>query len=327
MNNTISLTLGDTTRLLRMPLVPRGTAVAASSFRFSTDSRTPNLPRRTRRSAEFHLRTRGSGFTLIELLVVIAIIAILAAMLLPALTKAKLKATGAACLSNQKQLALAWVMYTTDNQERLVNFLEGPNAKNDMPWRYSAPPKPPVIPAGTSAEDRIRLTIEAGYRQGALFPYAPNPGIIHCPGDRRIGLKAGNGYTYPSVSPVGTLNGETPVFYKATEIKRPSERFLWVEENDPRGDNLGSWIMNQAGTEADGFTGSSWIDSPAAFHGSSSTFNWADGHASSRKWLNSATIAYALSMDQSKYGKSPMPTEVKNDAPWAAKGFASAINR
>ena len=273
------------------------------------------------------MEIRKEGFTLIELLVVIAIIAILAAMLLPALSRAKLKATGSTCLSNQMQLALAWVMYTTDNQEKLVNFLQTPNARNEMPWRYDPPPRLPAFPAGTSAEERIRLTIEAGYRQGALFPYAPNPGIIHCPGDKRIGLKAGNGYTYSSVSPIGTLNGETPVFYKATQLSRPSEKFLWVEENDPRGENLGSWIMNQAGNAANGFTGSTWIDSPAAFHGASSSFNWADGHCSMRKWLNPATVAYAQSMNQSKYGSSPGAASVKEDAPWAAKGFASTINR
>jgi competence protein ComGC len=264
--------------------------------------------------------------TLIELLVVIAIIAILAAMLLPALSRAKLKATGASCLSNQKQLALGWVMYTTDNQERLVNFLETLNAKNDKPWRYDPPAIPPVIPAGTTPEQRIKLLIEEGYRQGALFPYAPNPAIIHCPGDTRISLKAGAGYTYSSVSPVGTLNGEQPVFYKVTQISHPSDRFLWVEENDPRGENLGSWIMNQAGGVVNNFAGSTFIDSPAAFHGVSSSFNWADGHAIMHKWLDGATIAYAQSMNQSKYGSPPTAAQVKDDAPWAARGFASAIN-
>jgi len=53
-------------------------------------------------------------------------------------------------------------------------------------------------------------------------------------------------------------------FYKTTQIARPSEKFVWAEENDPRGENLGSWKMNQAGTMANGFAGSTFIDSPAA---------------------------------------------------------------
>src|ERR1700743_2779023 len=79
------------------------------------------------------------AFTLIELLVVIAIIAILAAMLLPALAKAKLKRQSATCLSNQKQLALAWVMYVNDNQDKVVNFDTAKNATGDTPWRYQSP--------------------------------------------------------------------------------------------------------------------------------------------------------------------------------------------
>jgi prepilin-type N-terminal cleavage/methylation domain-containing protein len=279
-----------------------------------------------RRPSRIEFATPKRGFTLIELLVVIAIIAILAALLLPALSRAKLKATGAACLSNQKQLALAWVMYSNDNQERMVNFLEIPNSKNETPWRYATPPIPAVYPAGASAEDQIRLRIEAGYRQGALFSYAPSTGILHCPGDKRMSLKANQGFTYPSISPIGTLNGETPVFYKTTDITRASDKFVWVEENDPRGDSLGSWIMNQAGTLQDGFVGSSFIDSPAAFHGDSSSFNWADGHASMHKWRDPATLAYALSMNLNKYGNSPPAAQVSHDAPWAASGFATKIN-
>src|SRR5258706_14467961 len=78
------------------------------------------------------------SFTLIELLVVIAIIAILAAMLLPALAKAKLRAQGATCVSNQKQMILAWKMYADDNQNRIINPGTATGAGN-IPWRFDAP--------------------------------------------------------------------------------------------------------------------------------------------------------------------------------------------
>ena len=269
------------------------------------------------------LRSSGA-FTLIELLVVIAIIAILAAMLLPALGRAKLKATSAVCRSNERQLALAWVMYTDDNQDKMVNFDTSPNAKGDKPWRYKTPPVPPTFPAGNSTEQNLVLTYQAGYKQGALYPYAPNTEVAHCPGDTRAKLRAGAGFSWASMSGIGTLNGERPELYKRSELRRHSEIMLWVEENDPRGENLGSWIMNPG--VPPGFAGATFIDSPAVFHGQSSTFNFADGHSESRKWLDGATIAYAASMNQNKYGSAPAANLIARDAPWMAKGYGNARN-
>jgi prepilin-type N-terminal cleavage/methylation domain-containing protein/prepilin-type processing-associated H-X9-DG protein len=273
------------------------------------------------------IRCQRRGFTLIELLVVIAIIAILASLLLPALSRAKLKATGAYCVNNQKQLALAWLMYCTDNSERVVNFLQDKNAKGDIPWRYYTPPKPPanMIPAGTSPEKRIEINIQEGYKQGALATYAATPNIIHCPGDVRIKLKAGKGYTYVSLSGVGTLNGEAPELYKQTEIAHPSNRFLWIEENDPRGENVGSWLMSQ-GNVNNGYTGAQLVDSTANFHGNASTFNYADGHAETRKWLDAAMIKYSASMDQNKFGSSPNDKVAPHDVKWLAERYPSKAN-
>ncbi|MCX6863382.1 MAG: type II secretion system protein [Verrucomicrobia bacterium] len=269
--------------------------------------------------------SKPHAFTLIELLVVIAIIAILAGMLLPALARAKLKATGANCLSNQRQLALAWNMYSTDNQDRVVNFLQNKNATGDVPWRYESGPIAVVIPAGTSNERRIQLWIENGYRQGALNTYAPSPGIIHCPGDTRIKLKAGKGYTYVSLSGIGTLNGEVSEILKISMLSSVSERFIWAEENDPRGENVGSWIMAQ-GSPAQDFKGAQLVDSTAIFHGDASTFNYADGHADTKKWVDPVMKAYSASMDPNKFGGAPNDTKAPNDVRWLARRYPSKIN-
>lgn len=278
-------------------------------------------------------RSKRTGFTLIELLVVIAIIAILAALLLPALAKAKQRAWTANCLSQQKQLAVAWTMYASDNQEKMVYASNYPLKSTDFPWIWATPPKMPNPTPGKTAEAWQQQVVQAGYQQGALFQYAPNPNVIHCPADSRNKLKVPQ-FAIGSVSIESSLNGENQVGYdnqqlaqlfKMTELMHPSERFVFVEENDPRGESIGSWMMKQ-GTPPD-FSAAQIVDSPAAWHNStSSTFNWADGHAVSRTWRDRSFVAHALSMVADKYATGPTMAQAPRDVSFIANGYATKVN-
>jgi hypothetical protein len=172
-------------------------------------------------------------------------------------------------------------------------------------------------------------------RQGALGPYLRTADVIHCPSDPRFNRPVGQGFAYGSVAGITGLNGQDwpnvtkpMLLTKRSQLLHPSERMLWVEENDPRGENWGTWVLNLSGTVANDFAGTTFVDSPAVFHVDGSTFSWGDGHSSSRRWLDGATIAYAANSDPSgsKYGNPPSAAKTPRDVAFVKHAYAFAGN-
>jgi prepilin-type N-terminal cleavage/methylation domain-containing protein/prepilin-type processing-associated H-X9-DG protein len=257
---------------------------------------------------------RKNGFTLVELLVVIAIIALLMAILMPSLQHARQQGAAIYCCSNQKQLAIAWIIYAQDNDNRLVSALP-----SDDPRIYGWV----GVPAGSSLEEKIEAV-----KRGLLFPYVRNEKAYHCPSDRRKLDWNQNAYCSYSI-PTG-LDGAGVEYSKIVpirniiQIKLPSSKCAFVEDFDPRGSNLGSWAIHEP-WDLDKWD---WEDALALWHNKRTTLCFADGHAETHTWQDQRTVRYFEWVRDTKPGwlsstVSPYPNQVDNpDIIFMKRAFA-----
>ena len=235
------------------------------------------------------------GFTLIELLVVIAIIAILASMLLPALSKSKTKAQGIKCMSNLKQLQLAWHFYAHDNDDRITSS------------GYTRPVEPTAWVDGwldfdPATTDNTNTVILKDPNRSKFAKYLQAVEIYKCPADNSYITKSGRRHSRVRSMgmnqalagpggwlPPGNYNDKQTryrTYFKSTEMNDPSPSMIYVLlDEHPGSINAGGFANQMVETPS----AARIIDYPASYHNGAAGLSFADGHAEIRKWVDGRT--------------------------------------
>jgi len=217
---------------------------------------------------------KRKGFTLVELLVVIAIIAILMAVLMPALNKVREQGKRAVCLNNLRQLMLAWITYADENDDKLVrgDVREHDGLHPDeIPWVEKDWPR-----GGVSVEDQ-KIAIMAG----ALYPYTKNVKLYRCP----VAF-VGEVRTYSVVDAMNTARYDGgPMLKKRMKIKGPGERCVFIDDSGAT--PMGGWSIY--------YTMNAWRDEPPLRHGDGANWSFADGHSEYWKWKDPKTPLWNVS--------------------------------
>ena len=257
---------------------------------------------RPQTSARQRPRNFFRAFTLIELLVVIAIIAILAAMLLPALSRAKERAYSIACVSNLKQLALCFHLYAGDNNDFMLpnNFVYNLSTQQAFPGNQGPSWCTNVAPYEADP---------AGIKAGLLYQYNTSVGIYRCPGDQSTvetpaGVKSAtprlrsynlsqsvNGLSY-----AGQISDAIPHYKKFTGIRKPTPTgllvFLEVHQDEIVDTQFGIPV------EPDWWSTGNWWDIPTNRHNQGANFSFADGHVEHWRWKAPKTVTVSRGQQQ-----------------------------